>query len=68
MTTYRRVITGVSTFIFIIHKLNKLLLKYEGRILQWAFAHLDVDQMQLLTDMFNLIHQLDPILQGTPDD
>lgn len=62
---YRRVVTGVSTFIFILHKFNQILVKYEGRILQRCFAVFDAPQMQLITDLFNLIHDVDAFVHDS---
>jgi len=68
LSVYRRVITGVSTFIFLVHQVNKLLLKFEGRILQWAFENLESAQITLVSQLISAVHSLDPILQEASDD
>jgi hypothetical protein len=68
MTTYHRIVSGVSTAKLLVHQLNRLLLKYQGRILEWVFIHGTADQTQALTNLFNAIHEIDPWLQALPDD
>jgi len=68
MADYRRVVTGVSTLILIVHKLNRLLLKFEGKILSWALAEFDAEVVQKINDLFQLIHALDPLFQTAQDD
>lgn len=68
MATYRRIVSGVSTAKLIVHNLNRLLLKYEGKILSWVLAHGTVEQTQALTNLFNLVHEVDPWFQVLPDD
>jgi len=65
---YRRIVTGVSTTIRIVHEFNRLLVKYEGRILSWALAELTAEQTQQIADLFELIHAVDAFLQVAPDD
>jgi len=66
--TYRRVVTGVSSTIKFVHLFNRLLLKYEGRILTWALGEFDASTVQKINDLFELIHALDPLLQNAEDD
>ena len=68
MPDYRRVVTGVSTFLLLLHKFNLLLVKYEGRIQTWVFDHYDASVVQQVTNLFNLIHSVDALLHDTPFD
>jgi hypothetical protein len=68
LTIYRRVVSGFSLFRITVHKLAAVLIKYQGKILQWVFANYTVEQTQQVTDLINLIIAVDAFLWTGDED
>lgn len=68
MTDYRRIVTGVSTVIFLVKRLAKLQVKYTEKITKWAFTNMSGTDYSKFTDWWFQIIDILAILNATPDD
>lgn len=68
MTTYRRVVTGVSTLIFIVRQLCKLLTRYRTKIDAWAQGALAPGSKATLDSWLDGATAVCLILEAAPDD
>lgn len=68
MADYRRVVTGVSTVIFLVKKLARLQVRYTEKITKWAFTNMSGSDYSKFTDWWFGIIDILSILEATPDD
>lgn len=68
MAIYRRVVTGVSTIIFLVKKLCALQARYGAKILAWAQANMSSGDYVIFLAWYNQFSLVCQILEATPDD
>jgi len=68
MPTYRRIVTGVSTIIFLVKQLCRLQTRYGAKIVAWALANMSPENYATFITWYNAISGICQILESTPDD
>lgn len=68
MADYRRIVTGVSTFIKLLIEFDRLLVKYQDRIEVWAFDNGSAEQTQLIVNFMNSVHAVAVVAKLIGDD
>jgi len=68
LANYRRVISGVSTVIFLTRQLCKIQLKYGPKIIDWISTHTSSGDYATFLTWYNAINVVCQILEAMPDD
>lgn len=68
MAVYRRIVTGVSTMIFLVKQLCRLQTRYGAKIVAWAEANMTPTKFASFMTFYNSLSGICLILESTPDD
>lgn len=68
MANYRRVISGVSTVVFLTKQLCHIQLKFGPKITAWVQAHVSAGDYATFLAWYNGISVVCQILEAMPDD
>jgi hypothetical protein len=68
MSVYRKVVTGVSTTIFLVKALCRIQSRYGVKILAWAQANMSASNYATFLAWFEGLGAMCLLLESTPDD
>lgn len=68
VVTYRKIITGVSTVIFLVKQLCRLQTRFGAKIVAWAQDRMTPENYAIFRAWYDGISAVCLILESTPDD
>jgi len=68
VANYKRIVTGVSTVIYLVKQLCRIQVKFGSKIVSWASGALSPTDFSTFMAWYNQISLICQILEAAPDD